>query len=103
VGRDHRDGGQATMTALLRENDPVQAAQEEPSLDTKQILLAWDHIRAQNKAGDIGRVRYREAIGIAIAKATDKDLRNEVIRCHYSTVPEETLSGKSVNSLANNG
>jgi hypothetical protein len=79
------------MTALLL-SDPVQAAREEPSLDTKEILSAWDHIRAQNKAGDIGRVRYREAIGIAIAKATDKDLRNEVIRCHYRAVPEEALS-----------
>jgi hypothetical protein len=83
------------MTAPLRDNDPAQAAQGEPFLDTMEILSAWDHIRAQNKAGDIGRVRYREAIGIAIAKATDKDLRNEVIRCHYGAVPEEALSGES--------
>ena len=92
VGRDHRHSGQASMTALLRDDEPVQEAQEEPSLDTMEILSAWDCIRVQSKAGDIGRVRYRDAIGIAIAKATNKSLRNEVIRGHYTLVPEETLA-----------
>jgi hypothetical protein len=75
------------MTALPRDDKPI-----ETFLDTMEILSTWHRIQAQSKAGDIGRVRYRDAIGIAIAKATNKSLRNEVIRCHYTLVPEEALA-----------
>jgi hypothetical protein len=74
------------MTALPRDDKPIEAF-----LDTMEIVSAWHRIHAQSKAGDIGRVRYREAIGIAIAKATNKNLRNELIRCHYNLMPEEAL------------
>jgi hypothetical protein len=86
------------MTALPRETEPMQKAGEEAFLDTMEILSAWDCVRVQSKAGDIGPVRYREAIGIAIAKATNKCLRNEVIRCSYNLVPKEALAERSVNS-----
>ena len=62
------------MTALPREDEPMQKAGEEAFLYTMEILSAWDCLRVQSKAGDIGPVRYREAIGIAIAKATTKCL-----------------------------
>ena len=80
---------EASMTALPREDAPMEEAEEEAFLDATEILSAWEHIRVQSKAGDIGRVRYREAMGIAIAKASNKSLRNEVIRCLYNFVPEE--------------
>jgi len=66
--------GQTSMTALPREDEPMQKAGEEAFLYTMEILSAWDCLRVQSKAGDIGPVRYREAIGIAIAKATTKCL-----------------------------
>jgi len=77
------------MTALPHEHASMEEGEQEALLDATKILSAWEHIRVQSKAGDIGRVRYREAMGIAIAKATNKSLRNDVIRCLYNLVPEE--------------
>src|SRR5215203_6087370 len=85
--------GQTSMTALPREDEPSRG-RGIPLHDGDPVGVGLPSSAEQ------GRGHWPRALsrGIAIAKATNKCLRNEVIRCSYNLVPEEALAEKSVNS-----